>query len=63
MDGSYSTLDEELQHNGWVKINPGDAGRWCGNIFGQNKSWKQYQYFSVNLPVRYLRMIPSKYHP
>jgi hypothetical protein len=25
LDGSYSTLNGELKHTGWVKINPGDV--------------------------------------
>jgi hypothetical protein len=38
MDGSYSRLDWKLQQTGFVKINPRDAARRCGNIFGPTKS-------------------------
>jgi hypothetical protein len=40
---SYSTLEGELQHTGWVKINSGNAGGRCRNIFEQNESYQQYQ--------------------
>jgi hypothetical protein len=41
--GSYSTLDGELQHTGWVKLNSGNATGRCRNIFEQNKRYQQYQ--------------------
>ena len=38
--GICSTLDGELQHTGWVKINAGNGAGRFRNIFGQNKSYQ-----------------------
>jgi hypothetical protein len=35
--GSYSTMDGELQHTGWVKINAGNVAGRSGDTFEREK--------------------------
>ena len=67
--GSYTTLDGELQHTGWVKINARDAARRFRYILGQNNIYQQYQkknpyitgsfYFSLKPPFKGVKKTPQ----